>query len=65
MVVPPDTTDEGFHLNWEEISSSVKAFPVEYALTTRGGGEEDDMDMPLLPMVCHKVKVQRYVLNKP
>ena len=57
VVVPPNTTDEEFSLNWEEIRSSVDAFPVEYALTPRG----EDIDTALLPMVCHRVKVQRYV----
>ena len=61
MVVPPDTTGEEFNLNWEEIGAAVNDFPAEYALTMRGGGDddEDDLDTPLLPMVCHKVKVQR------
>ena len=59
MIIPPDTTDEEFDIKWEEISSSVNAFPVEYTLTARG----DELDIPLLPMVCHRVKVQRYKQN--
>ena len=58
VIVPPDTTDEEFNLNWEEISSSVNAFPVEYALVA----QEEELDTPLLPMVCHRIKVQRYTL---
>ena len=55
VVVPPDTTFEEFDLKWKEISSSVNALPVEYTLTARG----DELDTPLLPMVCHRIKVQR------
>ena len=58
VIVPPDTTEEEFDLKWEEISSSVNAFPVEYALTAQG----EELDTPLLPMVCHRIKVQRYTL---
>ena len=58
VIVPPDTMDEEFNLNWEEISSSIKAFPVEYTLTTRGDSV-DEIDT----MVCHRVKVQRYAYH--
>ena len=58
VIVPPDTTEEEFNLKWEEISSSVIAFPVEYALTAQG----EELDTPLLPIVCHRIKVQRYTL---
>ena len=57
MIVPPNTTDEEFDLKWEKISSSMNAFPVEYVLTAR----EEELDTPLLPMVCHRVKVQRCI----
>ena len=59
VMVPPDTMDEEFSLNWEEISSSINAFPIEYTLTPCGASV-DEIDTPLLPMVCHRVKVQRY-----
>ena len=49
VIVPPNSTDEEFNLNWEEISSSVNAFPVEYTLTAQG----EELDTSLLPMVCH------------
>ena len=58
MIVPPDTTAEEFNLNWEEISSSVNAFPVEYALMAQG----EELGTPLLPMICHRIKVQRWAL---
>ena len=60
MIIPPDEMDEEFDLKWEELSSTINAFPVEYGLSARGGGEEET-DTPLLPMVCHRVKVQRYI----
>lgn len=67
--MPPEFRGEEFELNWEKINSEVSGFPVQYPLTVRGRegeGEEgeaeidDDLDdAPFLPVICHKVKVQR------
>ena len=64
--MPPEFRGEEFELNWEKINSEVSGLPVQYPLTVRGQGreeeeeEEEDLDdAPFLPVICHKVKVQR------
>ena len=68
IIVPGDTEGEGTgdELNWEEINSRVKGFPRDYLLklqaqknkpTTQDEGDEPEL--PLVPMICHRVKVQR------
>ena len=68
VIVPTDTEGEGMgaELNWEEIESSVKGFPRDYILKLQAQqnkpATEDDDDepgLPLVPMICHRVKVQR------
>lgn len=67
IIIPPDTTGDQFELNWTEIDSSVRAFPMEYLLKVQAQRKEltneddsDEPDIPLIPLVCHRVKVQRY-----
>ena len=64
IIVPPDTMEDDFQLNWDEIDSSVRTFPKEYPLKVQANEKqhtknEDGDDLPLIPMVCHRVKVQR------
>ncbi len=69
MIVPPgDTAEEKMELNWEEIDSKVKGFPREYLLKIQTQKQADDDDdeptLSLMPMICHRVKVQRYVTER-
>lgn len=62
MIVPPESREEEFQLEWEKISAGVSGLPVEYPLKQhqeRKGTNFDDSDDPLLPIICHRVKVQR------
>ncbi len=66
MIVPPDSADEdGVELKWEEIDASVKGFPYEYQLKLQAQQvkteHEDEPILALVPMLCHRVKVQRFV----
>ncbi len=68
VIVPPqDTAEERTELNWEEIDSKVKGFPQEYLLKMQTqqttDEEEDEPSLPLIPMICHRVKVQRYAIQ--
>ena len=70
VIVPPDSRPEeeeegvGFAVQWGEVEGSVQGLPTEYALSpstsssssSQGEGETP----PLLPLTCHRVKVQRY-----
>lgn len=67
--MPPQSRGDGgeFELEWGEINAGVSGLPVEYPLTLKGDQEgrkdsiydDEEEDVPLLPMICHRVKVQR------
>lgn len=58
-IVPPESREEEFQLEWEKISAGVSGLPVEYPLKQHQERNFDDSDDPLLPIICHRVKVQR------
>jgi phosphoenolpyruvate synthase/pyruvate phosphate dikinase len=64
VIVPPLFRDEEeYKLDWDKINTEVSGTPVLYPLTLRGERsgeeEEEEEEVPLLPVVCHRVKVQR------
>lgn len=61
MIVPPEFRGEEFKLEWDKISEEVSGTPVHYPLTLMGEGPEEDEEeeIPSLPIICHRVKVQR------
>lgn len=68
-IAPPNTSEDQFDMNWEEIDSTVQAFPVEYLLKVLVQQKEiaNEVDSekpatPAIPLVCHRVKVQRYYI---
>lgn len=69
--MPPIVWGEGkeaFELEWDKINAGVSGLPAQYPLTLRGQGagkdESDDEDeIPTLPLICHRVKVQRWELK--
>ena len=68
MIVPPESREEEFEIEWDKINAEVSAVPVKYSLAVRKKEEEEgleddyDDDPPLIPMVCHRVKVQKCVV---
>lgn len=58
MLVPPDCSEEPFDLDWEGIAATLQTFPVEYELRPAGKDEGEEAT-PLIPLVCHRVKVLR------
>lgn len=61
--MPPQYRGEEFELDWDKINAGVSGIPVQYPLTLRGDNsgeeEEEEEDAPSLPVICHRVKVQR------
>ena len=76
-MVPPDTRegegDDEFSIDWEQLSAQQQQteYPqplTEYPLKLtnkkedRDGKDEEEEVSPVLPLICHRVKVQRYCL---
>lgn len=59
MLVPPVERAEAFDIDWEGIAAGVQTTPKEFPLRVAGGDESEDT--PLIPLTCHRVKVQRSV----
>lgn len=57
MLVPPVEREETFDIDWEGIAAGIQTTLKEYPLKIAGGDENDDT--PLIPLICHRVKVQR------
>ena len=55
MLVPPLTSEEQFELDWAAIAADVQGIPAEYTLNPTF----ETMDTALIPLICHRVKVQR------
>ena len=67
--MPPTVRGEGeFQLDWDKINAEVSGLPIEYPLTLRGLGEgegagesDDENETPAISLICHMVKVQKFV----
>ena len=57
-IIPPDSSEELFEVDWEDVAAGIQASPAEYLLRIRGGEGYEDTT-PLIPLICHRVKVQR------
>ena len=59
-IIPPDSSEELFEVDWEDVATRIQGSPAEYTLRIRGGeGRGDEATTPLIPLICHRVKVQR------
>ena len=60
VLVPSACSEEPFTLDWEGVAATVQGLPTEYNLNSSGeGAGQDEDDTPLIPLICHRVKVQR------
>ena len=55
--MPPAERGEPFVVDWDEIADGVQTKPIEYRLKLAGVSEMEET--PLIPLICHQVKVQR------
>ncbi len=63
VITPPISRGEEFELDWDKIGMGVSGTPIEYplaVLTESGEDSDDEEETPLIPILCHRVKVQRY-----
>ena len=67
VIAPPVSRGEEFEVEWDRIGAGVSGSPVEYPLTvlqeksdSYDSDEDDQENPPLIPILCHRVKVQRY-----
>ena len=59
-IIPPDSSEELFEVDWEDVAARIQASPAEYTLRIRGGEERgNEAITPLIPLICHRVKVKR------
>ena len=56
--MPSACSEEPFALDWEGVAAAVQEPPTEYEMNLSGEGQGED-NTPLIPLICHKVKVQR------
>ena len=62
MLVPSACSEEPFTLDWEGVAAAVQGLPTEYEMNLSGERQCED-DAPLVPLICHRVKVQRSDLD--
>ncbi len=69
VIAPPIHRGEEFELDWDGLTAGVSGSPIEYLLRLQekpdsyDSDDEDKENPPLVPILCHRVKVQRYVLH--
>ena len=70
VLVPPDTREVdsgdgeeengGFHIDWDQLSSAqLDLSTVEYSLMKDDNEDEEEEELATLPLICHRVRVQR------